>query len=128
MDNKENRKLLDKLEDNLGHFLISELCKADPSRRSSPEMYKYKGLSINADPKQKAIEKTVSIRIGVLEAEYKIDSCEKNSGCLAPEEERLISMWLSKSENNYRLKTIFKKKTGTNALSIIPFDLEHFYE
>ena len=128
MDNKENRKILDKLEDSLGHFLIGELCKADPSRRASPEMYKYKGLSINADPKQRTAEKTVSVRIGVLEAEYKIDSCEKNSGCLSPEEERLVSMWLSKTENNYKLKTIFQKKTSDLKLAIIPFDLEHYYD
>ena len=128
MDNKDNRKILDKLEDSLGHFLISELCKADPSRRSSPEMYKYKGLSINADAKQQTSEKTVLVRIGVLEAEFKIDSCEKNSGCLSPEEERLVKMWLAKSENNHQLKTIFKKKTGAYKLDIIPFDLEHFYD
>ena len=121
------RKILDRLEDSLCHFLIGELCKADPAKRASPEMYKYKGLSITADPKSKRQEKTVSIRIGVLEAEFKIDDCEKNAGCLAPEEERLTKLWLAKSENNYLLKLIYGKKTEKTELAIIPFDLEHFY-
>lgn len=121
------RKVLDKLEDNLCHFLISEMCKADPTKRGSPEMYKYKGLNITADPKSRAQEKTVSIRIGVLEAEFKINDCEKNSGCLSPDEERLVMLWLAKSEINYSLKSIFVHKTGDVKIPIIPFDLEHFY-
>ena len=121
------RKILDKLEDSLCHFLIGELCKADPTKRGSPEMYKYKGLNITADPKSKSPEKTISVRIGVLEAEFKIDDCEKNSGCLAPDEERLVMLWLAKSENNYQLKSIFAKKGSDIKMPIIPFDLEHFY-
>ena len=123
----EARKILDKLEDNLCHFLISEMCKADLTKRGSPEMYKYKGLNITADPKSRAQEKTISIRIGVLEAEFKINDCEKNSGCLSPEEERLVMLWLAKSEINYSLKTIFAKKASDLGMNIIPFDLEHFY-
>ena len=123
----KSRKVLDKLEDSLCHFLISEMCKADPTKRGSPEMYKYKGLSISADPKSRAQEKTVSVRIGVLEAEFKIDDCEKNSGCLSPDEERLVMLWLAKSEVNYSLKSIFVRKAGDIKMDIIPFDLEHFY-
>ena len=121
------RKILDKLEDSLCHYLIDEMCKADPAKRSSPELYKYKGLSINVDPKSRAQEKTVLVRVGVLEAEFKIDTCEKNSGSLAPEEERLVKLWLAKSENNYNLKLIFTKNMSNVNMPIIPFDLEHFY-
>ena len=123
----DSRKVLDKLEDDLCHFLIGELCKADPTKRGSPEMYKYKGLSINADTNSKSQDKTVSVRIGVLEAEFKIDDCEKNAGSLSPDEERLVKLWLSKSENNFRLKSIFLRKKGKTTLAIIPFDLENFY-
>ena len=123
----KTRKVLDKLEDSLCHFLISELCKADPTKRGSPELYKYKGLNISADPKSRAQEKTISIRIGALEAEFKINDCEKNSGCLSPDEERLVMLWLAKNEVNYSLKTIFVKKAGEMKMAIIPFDLEHFY-
>lgn len=122
------RKLVDKLEHDLCHFLISEICKSDPSRRGSPEMYKYKGLNITVDSKSKAREKTISVRIGALEAEFKIDSCEKNSGCLAPEEERLIMIWMGQNENNYNLKSIFTNNTSKKELTIIPFDLEEVYE
>ena len=52
-------------------------------------MYRYKGLNIKLDPQSKAKEKTIFVRIGALEAEFKIDSCEKNSGALSPDEERL---------------------------------------
>ena len=128
MDEKMSRKVLDKLEDNLSHFLIDEFSKSDPTKRGSPEMYKYKGLNLNADPKQNTSEKTIHVRIGVLEAEFKIDSGEKNSGALAPEEERLVRMWLNRSENSTNLKLIFTKNTSSMKLAIIPFDLEHFYE
>lgn len=123
----EARKILDKLEDNLCHFLIGELCKADPTKRGTPELYKYKGLSITADPKSRAQDKTVSIRIGVLEAEFKVDDCEKCSGCLSPDEERLIMLWLAKNEINTNIKTIFTRKVKNKKITIIPFDLENFY-
>lgn len=122
------QKIIGKLEHDLSHFLISEMCKNNPERRGSPEMYKYKGLNITADPNSKAQEKTISIRIGVLEAEFKINSCEKNSGCLAPEEERLIMIWMGQNENNYYLKQIFAKKTDKKEIAIIPFDLEEIFE
>ena len=107
----QSKKIVEKLEHNLSHFLISEMCKKDPLKRGSAEMYKYKGLTIKIDKKSKASEKTVSIRIGALEAEFKIDSCDKNSGALSPEEERLIIIWLGKNENQHYLKSIFKPKT-----------------
>jgi len=120
-------RILDKLEHDLSHFLIEEATKSDPSKRGSPEMYKYKGLNINADEKQRTQEKTVSIRIGALEAEFKIDSCEKNSGCLAPEDERLIKIWMAQSENNYNLRAIFGVAAIKKEIAIVPFDLENFY-
>ena len=122
------KKVIDKLEHDLSHFLISEMCKSDPMRRGSAEMYKYKGLSIFVDPKAKTSEKTVSVRIGALEAEFKIDSCDKNSGALAPEEERLIMIWLGQNENQHYLKSIFKKNISKKELLIVPFDLENVFD
>lgn len=122
------KKIVEKLEHNLSHYLINEMCKSDPLKRGSAEMYKYKGLSIKVDSKSKAVEKTVLIRIGALEAEFKIESCDKNSGALTPEEERLIMIWLGKNENQYYLKSIFKPKTAKKELLIVPFDLENAYE
>ena len=91
-------------------------------------MYKYKGLSIFVDPKAKTSEKTVSVRIGALEAEFKIDSCDKNSGALAPEEERLIMIWLGQNENQHYLKSIFTKNISKKELLIVPFDLENVFD
>lgn len=122
------KKIIDKLEHDLSHFLISEMCKSDPMRRGSAEMYKYKGLSILVDPKAKTSEKTVSVRIGALEAEFKIDSCDKNSGALAPEEERLIMIWLGQNENQHYLKSIFTKNISKKELLIVPFDLENVFD
>lgn len=124
---KEARKILDKLEHDLSHFLISEMCKSDPSKRGSPEMYKYKGLNITADPRSKAQEKTISVRIGVLEAEFRINACEKNSGCLIPEEERLVMLWMGQSDNNALLRQVFNPKGIKQDMVIIPFDLEEYY-
>ena len=124
----QKKKVLEKLEHNLSHFLISEMCKSDPLKRGSAEMYKYKGLSIKFDTKQKTHEKTISIRIGALEAEFKIDSCDKNSGALSPEEERLIMIWLGKNENQSYIKSMLKPNTVKKELLIVPFDLESVYE
>ncbi len=123
----DEQKIIGKLEQDLSHFLIGEMCKKNPEKRSSAEMYKYKGLNIKADPKSTLDEKTIFVRIGVLEAEFKVDSCEKNSGCLAPEEERLIMMWMGRSENHSYLRAIFNKKNDKKEIAIIPFDLEHIY-
>ena len=122
------QKIFEKLEHDLSHYLISEMCKNNPEKRGSPEMYKYKGLNITADPNSKAQEKTISIRIGVLEAEFKIDSCEKNSGALAPEEERLVMIWMGQNENNFLLKQIFVKKSSKKEIAIVPFELEEYFE
>lgn len=122
------KKILDKLEGNLAHFLIDETCKSDPTKRDSSELYKYKGLNISADPRSLSQEKTISVRIGVLEAEFKIGTGEKSSGCLAPEDERMVLLWLSKAEVKYQIKAIFAKSNEKLEIPIIPFDLEHFYE
>ena len=122
------QKIFSKLEHDLSHFLIGEMCKNNPEKRGRPEMYKYKGLNISADPDSTELEKTISVRIGVLEAEFKIDSCEKNSGALAPEEERLIMMWMGQNENNYLLKQIFVKQNTKKEIAIVPFDLEEYFE
>ena len=121
------KKVIEKLEHDLCHFMIGELIKNKPERRGSPEMYKYKGLSVIVDTLAKKEEKTVSIRIGALEAEFKIDSGAKNSGALAPEEEKIITIWLSQNEVNYYLKALFNVKTIKKEIPIIPFDLENFY-
>ena len=66
------KKLIEKLENDLGHFLIAELCKSDPSKRSGGELYKYKGLSITIKSERKDQDKIISIRIGVFEADFKV--------------------------------------------------------
>ena len=91
-------------------------------------MYKYKGLSVTADPDSKAKEKTISVRIGALEAEFKIETGDKNSGALAPYEENLVRIWIAQGENSYNLKAIFNKSEEKKVIPIIPFDLEEFFE
>ena len=122
------KKIIEKLEHDLSHFLIEEACKKDATKRGSPEMYKYRGLNIMADPDSKAQEKTISIRIGALEAEFKIDNGDKNSGALNPEDERNIMLWMVRSENAYNLKALFAKKVEKKQIPIIPFDLENLYD
>ncbi len=121
------QKAIGKLEHDLCHFLIGEMCKNNPEKRGSPEMYRYKGLNIKLDPQSKAKEKTIFVRIGALEAEFKIDSCEKNSGALSPEEERLVMIWMGQSENNYLLKSVFNQGSSKKEISIVPFDLEEYF-
>ena len=121
------QKAIGKLEHDLCHFLIGEMCKNKTEKRGSPEMYRYKGLNIKLDPQSKAKEKTIFVRIGALEAEFKIDSCEKNSGALSPEEERLVMIWMGQSENNYLLKSVFNQGSSKKEISIVPFDLEEYF-
>ena len=123
----KDRKILDKLEHDLSHFMISELCKNDPTKRGSAEMYKYKGLSIDVDPKSKEKDKVFSVRIGVLEAQFKIGSCDKTSGSLAPEDEKAVMLWLSQSDNSHQLMRVFQGGVKKKQIAIIPFDLEEYF-
>lgn len=121
------KKVLNKLESDLSHFLISEMCKSDPTKRLSGEIYKYKGLGLKVDEQSKKQDKTIFVRIGVLEAEFKLGSCEKCSGGLSPEEEKLISYWMSSGDNESKLQMIFSQRKINTKPPIIPFDLECFY-
>mgnify|MGYP003291052370 CR=1 FL=1 len=121
------RKVLDKLEHDLSHFMISEMCKNDPTKRGTPEMYKYKGLNITVDTKSKEKDKVVAIRIGVLEAEFKIGTCEKTSGSLNPADEHAIMLWMSQSDNSHQLMRVFARAQGKHEIAIVPFDLEEYY-
>lgn len=123
----KGRRILDKLEHDLSHFLISEMCKDDPTKRGSAEMYKYKGLSIDVDPKSKEKDKVFSVRIGVLEAQFKIGSCDKTSGSLAPEDEKAVMLWLSQSDNSHQLMRVFQGGVKKKQIAIIPFDLEEYF-
>lgn len=123
----DSRKVLDKLEDDLSHYLISEMCKADPTKRASSEIYKYKGLGLKVDSQSKKQEKTVFVRIGVLEAEFKLGSCEKCSGGLSPQEEKLVQRWLGGNENTTKLQAVFSRIKVSKKPAIIPFDLENYY-
>ena len=123
----DSKKVLSKLEQDLSEFLMAEICKIDPSKRVSGDMYKYRGLALSVNPKDKRHDKTILVRIGVLEAEFKLGSCEKCSGGLSPTEERLISNWMSSGDNNSKLQMVFEKKMNSIKPAIVPFDLEYFY-
>ena len=123
----KDRKILDKLEHDLSHFMISEFCKADPTKRNSSEMYKYKGLSITVDPKTKMKDKVFNVRIGVLEAQFKLGSCDKTSGSLSPEDEKAVRLWFSQSDNSHQLMRVFQVQKEKKSVNIIPFDLEEYY-
>lgn len=124
----DSKKILSKMENDLSEYLVTELCKADSSRRTSGEMYKYKGLNIALDSKnKKSSDKTIFIRIGVMEAEFKLGSCEKCSGGLSNEEEKIIKKWLSSSDNSAKFDMFFLKHKKLDKPKIIPFDLEHYY-
>lgn len=123
----DKNKIISKLEQDLTHFLIDEACKKDPTKRGSSEMYKYKGLSLDTNEKRKEAYKVLIVTMGALEAQFKIENGDKVSGNLAPDDERLIQMWMSRSENNMPIRSIFVKQYDKKTISIIPFDLEEFY-
>ena len=124
----DTNKILAKLEQDLSFFMISEACKDDPSKRGSSEMYKYKGLAITTNEKSKDVDKVAAIRIGSLEAHFKIDTGDKVFGSLAPDDERMVKIWMSQSETTSRFNTVFSKSDNNKReIAIIPFDLEEFY-
>ena len=123
----KGRRILEKLEHDLSHFMISEMCKSDPTKRGSTELYKYKGLSIEINPKSKEKDKVFSVRIGALEAQFKIGTCDKTSGSLAPEDEKAIMLWLAQSDNSHQLMRVFQTSTKKKQIAIIPFDLEEYF-
>ena len=121
-------KIIAKLEDDLSHFLIDETCKKDPSKRGSSELYKYRGISINTNDEARDVDKIMSVRIGALEAHFKIDTSDKVGGNLSPDDERAVRLWMAKIENNNQVKAIFTTaEERKKPIPIIPFDLEHIY-
>ncbi|MBQ8635953.1 hypothetical protein IJX73_02730 [bacterium] len=123
----KGRKILDRLEHDLSHYMISELCKADPTKRGSADLYKYKGLSLDVDTKQKGEDKTFKVRIGVLEAEFKIGSGDKTGGSLNPEDEKAIMLWMSQSDHSNQLMNVFSSTKQRKTIGIVPFDLEEYF-
>ena len=123
----KGRRILDKLEHDLSHFMISELCKADPTKRGTHEMYKYKGLSIDVSDKKRQKDKVFAVRIGVLEAEFKVGTCEKTSGSLNPADEKVVMLWMSQSDNSHQLMRAFNQVSVKKEIPIVPFDLEEYY-
>jgi len=81
-------------------------------------MYKYRGLNISVDQNSKKQEKTIFVRIGVLEAEFKIGSNEKCSGGLSTEEEKLVKKWMSSGDTATKLQNVFTAKKITQIASI----------
>jgi len=126
-NSKMSKQLIHKLEHDLGHFIIGELTKKQPSKKGSPEMYKYKGLGITPYKANKGNDQTLAIRIGSLEASFKVNTAEKCYGFLNPEEEHLVKIWLGQTDVYSQVKTLFKKQVRKKNIAIIPFDLEEFY-
>lgn len=124
MAEEREKKLLEKLQNDLGYFLISETIKSDPAKVNSPEVFKYKGLHMTPNEESDSLDKTVKIQIGGLEAEYKVNSSEKISGGFSKEEEKLVALWMKKKENNFDLRSIFERERLKRRATIIPFDLE----
>ena len=124
----DKNKLIAKIEQDLSFFMISEACNKDPSKRGSSELYRYKGLSVSTNEKAKGTDKVMSVRIGSLEAQFKIDTGDKVFGALMPDDERAVQIWMGHIENTNLIKTIFKEgEFRKKKLQIIPFDLEFFY-
>ncbi len=122
-------RILGRLEQDLAFFLISEACKQDPSKRGSSEMYRYKGLSISVNDETKSSEKVCAIRIGSLEAHFRIASGDKVLGGLMPEDEKNVQIWLNSSDSKQKFMAIFNSNgSDKKQMPIIPFDLEEFFE
>lgn len=126
---KKNR-IVEKLESELSHYMIEETVKKDPSKRVSADIYKYRGLSLEADNDNKKADenKTLSVKIGALEAEYKLTTGEKCGGSLYPEEERLVEEFFGRSDVSSRLHSIIAIQNNIKHMAIVPFDLEEIYK
>ncbi len=123
----KTRRLIEKLEHDLSNFLVAEMCKLDPEKVASPEAFRFKGLNITPSYVEGTQEKTISVRIGGLEADFSIGTYEKISGSLPTEDEKNIILWLKRRENVYDLRLIFDKDKMRRQAAIIPFDLEEPY-
>ena len=124
----DKKKVIAKIEQDLSFFMISEACKKDPSKRNSSEMYRYKGLGVEFNDKAANEDKVMSVRIGALEAQFKIDTGDKVFGNLMPDDERIVRIWMGQTENSQMIKSIFHEgKFRHKSIAIIPFDLEKFY-
>lgn len=123
----KSKKIIEKLEHDLAHYLITEMCKVDPEKIDSPEVFRYKGLTITPSTVEGTLDKIIAIQMGSLEAQFSITSCEKVSGTLPIDDERNIMAWMKRKENTYDLRIIFDKDKLRRHAMIVPFDLEEPY-
>lgn len=123
----QSKKLIEKLELDLSHYLIQEMCKSNPEKIASPEIFRYKGLTITPSTTKGTMEKTIAIQIGSLEAQFSISTCEKVSGTLPIDDEKSVMAWMKKKENTYDLRIIFDRDRLRRNAMIVPFDLEEPY-
>lgn len=118
-----------KLENDLTNYMINEVKR---NKRRDPkaqlETYKYKGLSMNLDVGNAHKEKTLTVRIGALEAEFKVSTGEKASGGLMREDENMIIAWMKNIERKREILTVFTRLQNRRRVVIIPFGLEEFYK
>ena len=128
MDKKEANRILTKLEEDLSQFMIGEVTRGNPQKRNSPEAFVYRGLTISADPKKdKNSPEIISVRIGSMEADFKLNG-EKASGGLTPDEEFMIRLWMKQSDTSRKLMDIFALDRKRRVqVKIVPFDLENMY-
>lgn len=124
----DKNKILTKLEADLYHFMVSEFCKKDPSKRNSSELYKYKGLSLSVAKNANTQDKIIVVGIGALEAQFKVGSCDKISGNLSPDEEKIIQIWMGQPEVNGNINSAHMLGSAVKKqVAITPFDLEDYY-
>lgn len=121
------KKILEKLEMDLSAFLISEMPKANStSSEAYRQLYLYKGLSISANLAKPIVSRTISIRIGALEADFQSETGEKVSGSLSPDDEHYVRMWLTQNKTAISLRALFKDTDDDEVerRKIVPIDLE----
>lgn len=74
--------------------------------------YKYKGLSMNMQPRPSAIP-NFSVRIGMQEAFYEISSGKKVIGNLNPIDDMLITKWYRRGSYSTLLSSVWQNLAPT---------------
>lgn len=124
------KQTIAKLEDDLSYFMIGEIQTRDADSKERQNIYRYRGLALIINPDQKKQEKTITVRIGALEAEFDIEKTKKCGGGFGQVEEKLISIWLSKQQTRQLLLEYFrqvrKQQEDEFELTVKPFDFESF--
>lgn len=107
-----------RLENSLKEFIVE--AQSNSYNAKNMDLYKYNNLKINMDARRIA-SPHFTVRIGISEASYSIETCERIAGSLGMDE-KFIPRWFNKSNIKEEIEAIWKTSKKTETIKLNELD------